>query len=181
MAVFYCAKPVAFGYVGHGLGELGILVAFGPLPVLGSYWVQSGSFSWSAVLASVPAGLLTVSVLYNHHFTHAAADAAMGKHSPVVVLGERRARKLSPAILALAYATLIANVVFGIFPWPALIALITAPIIMWSYAKLPKPSGCAASLAFLFNVVKTNIATGALVIGALLIAKILSLPFVRGG
>ncbi len=172
LALFYCARPIAFGYAGHGLGELGIFVAFGVLPVVGSYLVQTNSLSWSAVLASLPPGLFTVSVLYNHHFTHLSADAAVGKRSPVVVLGERRARALSPVLLAATYLALVANVMLGVFPPAALAGLVTAPLILRSCVRLEVPSSCSASLAFLFGVVKANVATGALVIGALVVGTL---------
>lgn len=171
LATFYCARPIAFGYWGRGLGELGILIAFGPLPVLGAYLVQGGTVLWTAALASIPAGLFTVSVLYNHHFTHAVADERAGKNSPVVALGEEKARKLSPWILAAAYVALIINVVLGIFPAAALAGLVTAPFIFRSYCKLNIPSTCAESVAFLFNVVRTNIVTGVLIICAILITR----------
>jgi 1,4-dihydroxy-2-naphthoate octaprenyltransferase len=171
IAVSYCARPIAFGYVGRGLGELGVFVAFGILPVMGSYATQAGSFSWSAALASLPPGLFTVSVLYNHHFTHPLADEAVGKRSPVVVLGEERARMLSPLLLAAAYGALVANVILGIFPLAALVGLATAPLIFRSCARLAVPSSCKESLAFLFAVVRTNVATGVLIIGALILGS----------
>ncbi len=173
LGVFYCARPIAFGYVGRGLGELGILAAFGPLPVVGGYLVQGGVHIGSALIASLPAGLFTVSVLYNHHFTHASADAAAGKRSPVVVLGERRARMISPLLLAAAYGALVANVALGTLPPIALIALVTAPFIFRAYARLPKDNTVAASLAFLFVVVKANIATGALMVGSLVASRVI--------
>lgn len=169
LGVFYCAAPIKFGYIGRGLGELGILVAFGPLPVLGSYYVQTGSLASSALIASLVPGLFTVSVLYNHHFSHASADRRVGKVSPVVVLGMRGARKITPALLAASYVALIINVVLGVFPPTTLIALLTAPVIFRAYAKLPKEERCTDSLGFLFNVVKTNIVTGILLVGAIVV------------
>lgn len=169
LGVFYCARPIAFGYIGRGLGEVGIFIAFGILPVLGAYWVQTDWFSWSAILASIPPGLFTVSVLYNHHFTHAEADRKTGKISPVVAFGERFARMISPIILGAAYLSLIVNVVMGVFPVMALAGLLTAPFIFRVYARISVPAPCAASLNFLFNVVKTDIATGALIIAAMVI------------
>lgn len=172
IGIFYCAAPIKFGYVGRGLGELGVLIAFGPLPVLGSYFVQTGSFSWSAIAISLVPGLFTVSILYNHHFSHANADEKVNKISPVVALGEGRARRITPLLLAAAYVALIANVALGVFPAAALTALITAPVIFHAYAKLPKSERCSDSIGFLFNVVKANIATGILLIGSILLSSL---------
>lgn len=173
IGVLYCARPVAFGYVGRGLGEIGIFIAFGILPVVGGYFVQAGAFDWRVLVASIPPGMFTVSVLYNHHFSHASADARVGKMSPVVVLGEKRARMISPILLAAGYLAIVINVLLGIYPIAALAGLLTAPFILRAFAKLDVPSSCEASLGFLFKVVKANAATGALLIGAIVLSTIL--------
>lgn len=170
IAIFYCAAPVRFGYIGRGLGELGILVTFGPFPLLGSYFVQTGHFSWSAVLASLVPGFFSVSVLYNHHFSHALADERAGKISPVVALGTKRARMISPFLLLTTYIALVANVVLGVFPPLALVALLTAPIIFRAYVKLPRNESCADSLSFLFNVARVNIVSGLLLTSSLVLS-----------
>jgi 1,4-dihydroxy-2-naphthoate octaprenyltransferase len=152
---------------------MGIFVAFGVLPVAGSYFVQAGSIDWRVLVASIPPGMFTVSVLYNHHFSHASADASSGKMSPVVVLGESRARKLSPVLLTVGYLVIVANALLGIYPLASLASLVTAPFIFRSYAKLTVPSTCEASLGFLMNVIKANAATGAVLIGALVLSMVL--------
>ena len=164
LGVLYCAKPIAFGYIGRGLGEIAIFIAFGTLPVMGAYWVQTGGFSLGSLMASLPPGFFTVSVLYNSHFSHFSADAEAGKISPVVALGERGARMISPLILAAGYLSILINVVMGVFPKIALAGLLTAPFIFKAYMRLKVPSDCRSSNAFLFNVVKTNIATGFLIL-----------------
>src|SRR5205823_5961710 len=110
LGYFYVAPPFKFGYIGHGLGEADILLSFGILPVLGSYYVQSRKLSWSSVVSSLPLGLLTTDVLFNHHFLHSRSDLASGKMSPVVVLGETRAAKASAGISTAAFACVAAGV-----------------------------------------------------------------------
>ena len=41
-SIYYTVPPVKFGY--RGFGELGLLVNFGPVIGLGSYYVQAGRF-----------------------------------------------------------------------------------------------------------------------------------------
>ena len=41
LGTLYVAPPLAYGYIGHGLGEAGILASFGLLPTLGSYYAQT--------------------------------------------------------------------------------------------------------------------------------------------
>ncbi|HEY8291329.1 MAG TPA: prenyltransferase, partial [Thermomicrobiales bacterium] len=72
----YVAPPLAYGYIGHGLGEAGILASFGLLPTLGSYYAQTGKLAWEPVIAALPPGLFTTDVLLNHHFFHWRSDKA---------------------------------------------------------------------------------------------------------
>ncbi|MBT2291270.1 prenyltransferase [Paenibacillus albidus] len=54
IAYFYVAPPLRFGYRGIGYSEAAIFAAFGLMPVLGSYFVQTGQFSMKPVLLSLP-------------------------------------------------------------------------------------------------------------------------------
>jgi len=171
LGMFYCAPPVAFGYIGYWLGEIGIFFAFGPLPVLGSYYIQTGQFSWDAVIASLPVALLTTSVVFNQHFAHAEADRAGGKRTPVVLWGEKSMRFASQMLLAAVYACIILGVLLKAFPVAALAALLVAPVILIPAFKIPVPAGTAASLAFLFKVVKVNILTSLILILSFLLTS----------
>lgn len=126
----YVAPPLAYGYIGHGLGEAGILAAFGLLPTLGSYYVQTGKLAWVPVLAALPPGLFTTDVLLNHHFFHWRSDKAAGKMTPVVVLGEERAAKLSLGLVAAACASVLAGIAARVYPKAALLALAAAPPVV---------------------------------------------------
>ncbi|MDG0812153.1 prenyltransferase [Cohnella rhizosphaerae] len=64
IAYFYVAPPIRFGYRGKGYSEFAILLAFGVLPVLGSYYVQTSTFDYRAILLSLPIGLLTTLILF---------------------------------------------------------------------------------------------------------------------
>ena len=49
-------------------------LGLGILPVLGAYFVQTGSYSWSAFIASVPSGFLVLNLLLLNEFPDAEAD-----------------------------------------------------------------------------------------------------------
>ena len=66
LAISYTAPPVKLDYRGKGLGEIAILLAFGPIPVLGSFYVQTGSLNLSAFLISLAVGIMTVTILIDH-------------------------------------------------------------------------------------------------------------------
>jgi 1,4-dihydroxy-2-naphthoate polyprenyltransferase len=64
-------------------------------------------------------------VLYFHHFLHWRADKEVGKITPVVALGEKRARIVGAFILLLIAVTLIVDVYLKVFPWYAIFAVLT--------------------------------------------------------
>lgn len=120
----YSAPPLALN--SRGLGELSIAVAFGLLIVMGSDYVQRGSFDLFPVLAAISYGLLTSSLLYINQFPDRRADEAAGKHHLVVRLGPHRARWGYLFLLVAANGYLLAMVAAEQFtPW-VLLALLAA-------------------------------------------------------
>jgi 1,4-dihydroxy-2-naphthoate octaprenyltransferase len=128
---FYTASPVKLGY--KGWGELVVGLCFGPLVVLGSYYVQAVSFSTTVLLASVPVGILILLVLYINEFPDYQADKSVNKKTLVVILGKAKALKIYHFLLGLVYFYLVICVLFKIFPWPVLVVLITLPSALKAY------------------------------------------------
>jgi 1,4-dihydroxy-2-naphthoate octaprenyltransferase len=125
LAFFYVAPPIRLAYIGRGLGEIDILISFGILPLVGSFYVQSGTVTYVALLASLPIGLYTMVVLYFHHFLHWRADKEVGKITPVVALGENGARMVGALLLLLIAITFIVDIFLKVFPWYAIFAVLT--------------------------------------------------------
>lgn len=125
LAFFYVAPPLKLAYIGRGLGELDILLSFGILPLLGAYYVQAGTITFTAILAALPVGLYTTAVLYFHHFLHWRADLAVGKITPIVAWGEYRARIAGALILIVIGLLLLIDASLQIFPWYSAIAILT--------------------------------------------------------
>jgi 1,4-dihydroxy-2-naphthoate octaprenyltransferase len=124
LAILYVAPPVKYGYVGRGLGEIGIFMAFGYLPLVGSYYVQALDITPDAAWASVTPGLLTTLVLFHHHFLHWQADARAGKMTPVAVLGPDRSLTVSSVAIVVAYGVLIGQCIAGLWPPGAIVAVV---------------------------------------------------------
>src|SRR2546423_12681148 len=116
LAFFYVAPPLRLAYIGRGLGEVDILISFGVLPLVGSYYVQTGTVTLTALLASLPIGLYTMAVLYFHHFLHWRARAGVGKNTPVFSLGERGGRPLGGLRLFFIGASLLFYAILHMFP-----------------------------------------------------------------
>lgn len=126
LGFFYTADPLRIGY--HSFGELAVGFGFGPLVVLGSYYVQAESLSWVAFFVSIPVGIMIMLVLYINEFPDYEADRKVNKKTLVVTLGKGRAIKLYFSLLILCYLFIVAAVIIGLFPLFSLIVLLTLPL-----------------------------------------------------
>ena len=125
LAFFYVAPPLRLAYIGRGLGEIDIFFSFGFLPLVGAFYVQSGTVSTVAMLVSLPVGLYTMAVLYFHHFLHWRGDQKAGKITPVVALGEQGARVVGALILFGIALALLILAFTRVLPWYSAVAALT--------------------------------------------------------
>lgn len=167
IAYFYVAPPIKFGYRGKGYSEIAILLAFGVLPVAGAYYVQVSQMDYRAVLLSLPIGLLTTLILFNHHFLHWQADKQAGKKTLVVVWGERKALVFSRFLLTLACVSLLLCIVIGVLPFYALLALPLVIPIVKVYGRLQDHNESAAYLPLMGASVQGTTRFGIVLIIAL--------------
>jgi 1,4-dihydroxy-2-naphthoate polyprenyltransferase len=90
-----------------GLGELAVLIVWGPLMVGGGYFVTSGTWDWNVVLASLPYALGVTTVIFGKHIDKFQEDAKKGIHTLPVLIGERTARYAVLSMMALQYLAVI--------------------------------------------------------------------------
>jgi 1,4-dihydroxy-2-naphthoate octaprenyltransferase len=168
LAFFYVAPPLRLAYIGRGVGELDILLSFGILPLVGSYYVQAGTVTINVLLASLPIGLYTTAVLYFHHFLHWRADKTVGKVTPVVALGEARARMVGAILLVLIAVTIVLDAALGVFPWYSALAALTV-IPVW--VALRKATGDLKHyLNLMASNMNGNLSAALLILAALLVS-----------
>jgi 1,4-dihydroxy-2-naphthoate polyprenyltransferase len=157
---FYTAPPVRLNY--RGLGELMLFFAFGPLIVLGVYWVTAGEFSWTAMIAGIAPGIFTMNVgIVSNIFDH-DDDVQSGKYTMPVRFGQRNAVIVLGAGIALAYLSVALGVVFQWLPVYALAAFLTLPLTVqtvrasYQYRDLNRYTGAmtkAIAAASLISVI----------------------------
>ncbi|MEK3772454.1 prenyltransferase [Paenibacillus sp. FSL R5-0887] len=169
IAYFYVAPPLRYGYRGKGYSEMAIFIAFGIMPVLGSYFVQTGQFSMKPVILSLPVGFLTTLLLFNHHFLHWKADEQAGKLTLVVVWGEQKALVFSRVLLFTGYASVIVCVLLGVLPVYALLALVTAFWPLRIYSSLKQHNASPAYIPLMGASQKASVRCGVVMAITLLI------------
>src|SRR3989338_8841819 len=131
LGIFYTAKPFRIGY--GSLGELAVGIGFGPLMVLGAYYVQAQELSFRAFLISIPVGILIALVVFINEFPDYAADKAVGKRTLVVILGKRTAVILYHLLLAGAYICVLLLVIFKYLPNTCLIVFLSLPLAVKAF------------------------------------------------
>lgn len=100
--VLYTGGPAPYGY--RGLGELFVLVFFGPVAVAGTYYVQALDLDWRPVLAGLGPGFISVAILAVNNLRDIENDRARGKRTLAVMLGRGFARAEIVAAIGLAAA-----------------------------------------------------------------------------
>src|SRR5437763_318531 len=90
LSVAYTAPPLRLKK--RGLGELDVLLVWGPLMIAGTYYAAVGSVPWQVWPAAVPYGLLCTAVLMGKHIDKLPWDQAAGVRTLPVILGDATAR-----------------------------------------------------------------------------------------
>jgi len=116
------------------LGELFAGLNFGPLLVLGSYFVQTGRYSWEALVASLAPGILTSNLLFLNQFPDREADQKGGRRHLVITLGRKNARFLFMGLLIASYLCIVIGVITQMMPILTLIGLGTI-VFGWKAVK----------------------------------------------
>ncbi len=116
------------------MGEIFAGLSFGPLLVLGSYYVQTGRYSWETLFASLAPGILTSNLLFLNEFPDWEADQKGGRRHFVISLGKKDASYLFVALLSVSYLCIIAGVLTKMMPVLTLIGLGTIGF-GWKAAK----------------------------------------------
>jgi 1,4-dihydroxy-2-naphthoate octaprenyltransferase len=97
------------------LGELSLLLVWGPLMIAGGYYVLVGTWSWLVVLASLPYALGVTATLMGKHIDKFHDDKRAGVHTLPVVLGEGLSRGVVVALIVLQYLITAYLIVIGFF------------------------------------------------------------------
>jgi len=101
-------------------------LGFGPLMVMGTHFVITGVYSWSAFVASLVPFFLVSNLLLLNQFPDVEADRSIGrKHYPIVI-GRRASSLIYIGFLCFTYLTIILGVYGSVLPRLSLIGLVSA-------------------------------------------------------
>lgn len=86
LAIGYTGGPLPLAYV--GLGDLFVLIFFGPVATCASYFIYTRNLSWQVFLAGLCPGLLSCAILSINNLRDEAEDRKSRKKTLVVRLGK---------------------------------------------------------------------------------------------
>jgi 1,4-dihydroxy-2-naphthoate octaprenyltransferase len=105
-------------------------LGLGFLPVMGMYFIQTGTYSWHAVIAAVASGILVHNLLLLNEFPDAEADRGAGRKTLPITMGGTGASLVYAALTLTVYLWIIGWVIAGVVPVFGLIALLTLPFAL---------------------------------------------------
>ena len=111
-------------------------LGLGILPIMGLYFVQTGSYGWVVLAASVPSGILVHNLLLLNEFPDVEADRKGGRKTTPVLFGMEAAGRLFRIATVSVYVWIggcvLATVLTGtvILPAYSMITLLTLPFAM---------------------------------------------------
>jgi len=126
MGIVFGGGPFPYGY--YGLGDLFVFLFFGPVAVMGTYYIQTATVSAESLWSSIPVGFLTVAILVVNNLRDIRTDGATGKRTLAVRLGANGTRIEYLVCLVLAYLSLIGMWVLLPMPIWIFLAFGTIPL-----------------------------------------------------
>jgi 1,4-dihydroxy-2-naphthoate polyprenyltransferase len=141
----YTGKPLSLKY--RGLGAPTVFLLFGPLMVIGSYYVQMQRISAEAFFISIPIGLLTTAILHANDIRDILHDKESGIKTLSIIVGKRCSKIIYCCLLIIPYICILMLSIYTIIPYWSLTCLITIPSAYKNIRKLYSSGDTASSIA----------------------------------
>ena len=126
-----------------GLGEIALMLVWGPLMVGGGYYVLIGVWDWNVALAGLSYSLGVAAALMGKHIDKLDMDAAKHIRTLPVLLGDRLARYTTLFFIVLQFLLIVYLMVIGFFTPVMLIVFLSLPMffrIVLPMYRNPRPA-----------------------------------------
>ncbi|EMT5587417.1 TPA: 1,4-dihydroxy-2-naphthoate polyprenyltransferase [Providencia stuartii] len=159
-AITYTVGKKPYGYL--GLGDISVLIFFGWLSVMGTYYLQANTLNMITFLPATACGLLSVAVLNINNMRDIENDVKAGKNTLAVRLGPSGARIYHAIIIIIAILCLAFFNLLYLRGWTGWLFLLAVPMLMNHVRRVlsdPTPEGMRPMLE---NMVKAALFTNVL-------------------
>jgi len=129
---------------GMAMGELAVLIVWGPLMIGGGYYVLTQEWNWFVAVASLPYVLGVTTVIFGKHIDKLDMDKKKGIHTLPVVIGEKASRYAVLGMMLAPYLLTLYLIFAKFFTPVMLIVFLALPNFMKIYPVFlkPKPETC---------------------------------------
>lgn len=159
-AITYTVGKRPYGYM--GLGDISVLIFFGWLSVIGTYYLQANTFNIVTILPATACGLLSVAVLNINNMRDLDSDIQAGKNTLAVRLGAIGSRKYHTCIIFLAIACLILFTLLYMHRWTAWLFLLSVPMLLLHIKRVNADNTGEGMRPLLEHMVKAALLTNIL-------------------
>jgi 1,4-dihydroxy-2-naphthoate octaprenyltransferase len=121
------------------MGEIAVLIVWGPLMVGGGYYVMTHAWSWNVTLASLPYVLGVTTVIFGKHIDKLLIDKAKRIFTLPVLIGEKTSRFAVLGMMVLPYLLVIILILTRYFTPVLLLVLLAVPTFRKMYPQFLKP------------------------------------------
>lgn len=167
----YTAPPLQ--YKNRGLGVPLVFLLMGPLMVGGAYFAVSGTWSLTAIVLSIPVGLLVAAILHGNEWRDIREDTRAGITTLSSRIGRRWAHDGYVALVLGAYVVLALSVIARVLPAPTMLAILSLPFLaqVIRSAELGA-TGQARAIAMIdLQTARLHLAFGSLLVVGLVLSR----------
>ena len=167
----YTAPPLE--YKNRALGVPLVFLLMGPLMVEGAYFAVSGTWSLTALVLSIPVGLLVAAILHGNDWRDIREDSRAGIATISTRLGQRWAHYGYVGLVLGAYIVLALSVIADILPAWTMLAILSLPFLaqVLRSAELGA-TGQARAIAMIdLQTARLHLAFGSLLVLGLVLSR----------
>jgi len=121
------------------LGEVAVLLVWGPLMIGGGYYVLAGQWDWNVIWASVPYYFGVTTVIFGKHIDKIKVDTEKKIYTLPVILGEKVSRYAVVAMMVLPYLLVLGMIALRYFTPILLIVFLAIPTLRQTLPNFLKP------------------------------------------
>ncbi len=169
----YTAPPLE--YKNRALGVPIVFLLMGPLMVEGSYFAVSGEWSLTALVLSIPVGLLVAAILHGNEWRDIREDSRAGISTMSAKIGRRWAHYGYVALVLGAYIVLALAVIADVLPAWTMLAILSLPFLaqVIRSAELGA-TGQARAIAMIdLQTARLHLAFGSLLVLGLVLSRVI--------
>jgi 1,4-dihydroxy-2-naphthoate octaprenyltransferase len=137
ISIYFYTESLSHWYI----GEIVTGINFGPLMVLGGYFIMTGHYSVEALAAGVISGILVGTLLYLNEFPDHKVDKAIGRKNTVIALGLSKASKIYVVLISAVFIWILVAITLNLLPFTTLVTYLVLPTALKATSGLLRDHG----------------------------------------